>query len=404
MNHNNRNAIQNIFSKDVSIPPIVQDKIASALASVQRDAAQSSQEEMNMKEKTKKRIFRSWTSAAAFAAAVMLGAGAVFAAVNHFWSDGLKEVFDTSETQMAILEDQGNAIVFDETDAVTVNGVTIQPMEMIADKSSAVLTFLVSGVDESISSGEDLLFDVVAAQTENDSIVSMSGSFYKEKTTDKNGTEGFEYVMQMNGSLLASEEGILGTQVHVGFQNLALSGGKAETGDLLVQGTWNFDITLPSEDSSITCEMDYPLENSNYTVEKMVISPLSMQIYYRVDGEVVITRENTDVPIVFGVVMKDGTQMDRNSTLESGYPALAINLGYPLYNEEGTPNKAQTSLQFNRPIDPAEIDKVILQPWGEAYAWETLPDEIVAEEYGGEVPFERIDPDNIEYWEVPVVQ
>ena len=125
-----------------------------------------------------------------------------------------------------------------------------------------------------------------------------------------------------------------------------------------------------------------------------------------------IFSEDIEVSVIYGVKMKDGTVLDLSSTLESGYPAFDRNLGSFLYddpeeaasNEEVRlhPEKAFAQACFNKAIDPEEVAEVIIQPWGETYAWGDLPDEIVAEEYGGEIPFERVDFDNIEYWNVPV--
>ena len=54
-----------------------------------------------MTRETKKRIFKRWSGiAAAATAVVMLGGGIVFAAINHFWSDGMREVLEAEEGQL----------------------------------------------------------------------------------------------------------------------------------------------------------------------------------------------------------------------------------------------------------------------------------------------------------------
>lgn len=406
-----KNKIENIIFKDVEIPLIVQEKANAALASVRKKAVQNSMEESGMKKETKQRLFKSWTGiAAAAAAVVMLGGGLVFAAINHFWSDGAKEVLEINEDQMETLLENGNVQTFDNADAVTVNGITIRPLELAADRSSALITFLVSGTDDSTESGEELLFESFHVGPEG-SISGASGSFYSDRITDENGTEGFEYVMYLQGRM-DLDEILLGKHLHIELGNLTLSGGKAEAGKILAEGTWAFDISLPEEDPAITIDTEFPLSGSVYTAGQIIITPLSVQVYYQVNGDVEITRENNNVPWIYGIRMKDGSVIDLTSSLESGYPALNSGPGSFLYDDPEAaamddevrlhPKMAVASAGFSQVINPEEVAEVILQPWGEAYAWGDLPDEIVAEEYGGEIPFERIDVANTEYWYVPL--
>ena len=405
---------ENIFLCDVEIPRIVREKADSALASVRKEAAYGSMEESEMTRETKKRIFKRWTGiAAAAAAVVMLGGGIVFAAINHFWSDGMKEVLEAEEGQLQTLEEQGNVQVFDPANAVTVDGITVRPMEMVADSSSALITFLISGVDDSIRSGDELLFEWIRPELDDGFFSGASGSFYSDKITAEDGTEGFEFVMSMYSTENGQTASLLGQQLHIELGRLALSGGKAEMGDFLTEGTWEFDIGLPKEDpATITINADVSLSDTVYTVDRIVLSPLSLQVYYRINGDVEITRENNNIPIIRGIRLKDGTVIDSSSRLESGYPALDSDLGHFLYDdpEEAVrddeirmhPERAYAQVRFNQVMAPEEVAEVILQPWGEAYAWGDLPDEIVAEEYGGEIPFERVDVNNIEYWNIPL--
>ena len=403
---------KNIFLCDVEIPRIVQEKADSALASVRKDAANGSMEESEMTGKTKKRNFKRWSGiAAAAAVVVMLGGGIVFAAINHFWSDGAKEVLEINEEQMQTLEEQGNIQWFDSAAEVTADGVTIRPMELVADSRSAMVTFLVSGLDSDVASGKELMFDYFHTELDEGSVFGADGRFYESRITDKNGMEGFEYIMHVHGRNDGSAA-LLGRQLHVDLKDLALSGGKAEVGEVLAQGPWSFDISLPAEDPAITMETEYPLSDSVYTVEQIKLSPLSLQVFYQVNGEVEMGRWDSNVPVVYGIRLKDGSEINISSSLESGYPALDRGPGSFLYEDPEAaaadeevcmhPERAFAEAGFNQIIDPEEVAEVILQPWGEAYAWGDLPDEIVAEEYGGEIPFERVDTANVEYWNVPL--
>ena len=173
---------ENIFLCDVEIPRIVREKADSALASVRKEAAYGSMEESEMTRETKKRIFNRWSGiAAAAAAVVMLGGGIVFAAINHFWSDGMREVLEAEEGQLQTLEEQGNVQVLYPANAATVDGITVRPMEMVADSTTALITFLVSGVDDSIGSGDELLFEWIRPELDEGFFSGASGSFYSDK-------------------------------------------------------------------------------------------------------------------------------------------------------------------------------------------------------------------------------
>ena len=407
-----KNINENIFLCDVEIPRIVREKADSALASVRKEAANGSMEESEMTRKTKKKNFKRWPGiAAAAAVVVMLGGGIVFAAINHFWSDGMREVLEAEEEQLQTLEEQGNIQYFDPADAVTNDGITIRPMELVADSRSAMVTFLVSGLDSNVASGKELLFDHFYAELDEGSVFGADGRFYESRITDENGMEGFEYIMHVHG-MNDGSAALLGRQLYVELRDLALSGGKAEAGEVLAQGTWSFDISLPAEDSDITMETEYPLSDSVYTVEQIKLSPLSLQVFYQVNGEVEMGRWDSNVPVIYGIRLKDGSEINISSNLESGYPALDRGPGSFLYEDPEAaaadeevrmhPKRAFAEAGFNQIIDPEEVAEVILQPWGEAYAWGDLPDEIVAEEYGGEIPFERVDTANVEYWNVPL--
>ena len=65
--------------------------------------------------------------------------------------------------------------------------------------------------------------------------------------------------------------------------------------------------------------------------------------------------------------------------------------------EDGTA-KAYGLVGLSQVIDPDEIAEVEFVEFSEATVWGDIPDEIVAEEYSGEIPFERIYPGEEQHW------
>ena len=386
---------KNIFSEDVEIPDIVRQKTAFALACIKREAAQCGSKENEMTRETKRRIFKSWTGAAAAIAAIALvGGGVAFAAINHFWSDGIQEVLEIDEKQLQTLEEQGNIQMLDSVEPVTVQGVAVRPLELVADRFSARVTFFVSGVDESIVSGKELLFDTFRTEIADGGFSGADGRFYDRSIIDENGIQGFEYVINLYSRSSSLTGTLLGKNLHVEMCNLSRIVSKAEAGDVLAKGTWAFDIPLPESDpSAIIEDISYPLSGTVYTVDQIMLSPLSMQVIYQVNGDVEIGREDNDVPIIHGVRLKDGTMLDVSSELESGYQALDISPGTFLYDDPEQaasdeivrlhPECAIAAVRFNQVLDPAEVAEVILQPWDETFA------------IGGLV-------EETEYWEIPI--
>lgn len=165
-----------------------------------------------------------------------------------------------------------------------------------------------------------------------------------------------------------------------------------------------------AQDSSVIFEADQ-LIYEPYTVTSIEISPLSMQVNFDVDGQIELG-DDYNVPVLYALKMKDGTVINLDSKLEDGKPVFFRDLGKCIYKDGLTytfddeerlyPVSAYAVATFNTVIDPYDVAEVILQPWGEAYPWKGIPEEIIREEYGGEIPFELIDPDNIETFSVPV--
>jgi len=378
-----------LFTTKTEIPEIVQSRANAAFSSIKMEEAEMS--------KKKKSSFKRPAAVATAAAVVVLAAGTAFAAANGFWSQGAEDIIHANEVQQQELMNSGSATVFDDSMAVTKDGITITPHEMIADKRGVYLTFMVTGIDENILNEN--------ADYINFGYVSCGGHFYHD-VVDYNGIPALEYIVTFY-----PDTSVIGSTLHLSFDGLGMAYEKAgDITDYISMSTWDFDIEVNAPDSSVIFEADQ-LIYEPYTVTSIEISPLSMQVNFDVDGQVELG-DDYNVPVLYALKMKDGTVINLDSRLEDGKPVFFRDLGKCIYKDGLTytfddderlfPVSAYSTATFNTVIDPYEVAEVILQPWGEAYPWRGIPEEIIREEYGGEIPFELIDPDNIETFSVPV--
>ena len=195
---------KDILNRDVEIPEVVFRKADAALNQIRANTGTT---------KATRKVTRfpggfRHAQAAAVACAVLVGAGgitATAAVVHHLWSRGMQANIQATEEQQKNLTDQGMVTQFDQayTSAnsdltgmeVTSEGITVKPMEMIADGHFVHLSFQVEGYD--LPDGEEPFFETVKIytgdeETAEDSFVNMNGSFYNGIICDENGNPVYE--------------------------------------------------------------------------------------------------------------------------------------------------------------------------------------------------------------------
>ena len=256
---------------------------------------------------------------------------------------------------------------------VTSEGITVKPMELIADGHFVHAAFQVSGYD--LADGEEPCFeDVVVYTSENekaqDGWVNMSGSFYDGIISNNNGEPVYE-----DGTPLASdetgnivehykaadgtleyvmtlyktdpEESLLGQTLHVRFENL----GTVEKAEFMdgIGGTWEFDIPVSGKDAAKSCELNTALENINVTVRSAAISPISIRVDYEVTGELQTQEDDNGLPNVGGVVLKDGSRV-----------LYLLNGGQSGYQKDSDTH-AYLLATFDRVIDVDQVQSLLFR-------------------------------------------
>lgn len=369
-----------ILNGDVEIPEVVLKKTDDALAQIRANAKPV--------KKTKKvpRVlggFR-YAQAAAIACAVLVGAGGITvtaAVVHHLWSRGMQGNIRATEEQQKDLAEQGMVTQFDQSAEqeeapdlssmeVTSEGITVKPMELIADGHFVHVSFQISGYD--LADGDEPCFEDVVTYTgedENaqDGWVNMSGSFYDGIISNNNGEPVYEDGTSLESDNFAEhfkaedgtleyvmtlyktdpEESLLGQTLHVRFENL----GTVEKTEFMdgIGGTWEFDIPVSGKDAAKSCELNTTLENANVTVLSAAISPISIRVDYEVTGELQTQEDDNGLPGVGGVVLKDGSKV-----------LYLLNGGQSGY-QEGSDTQAYLLATFDRVIDVDQVQSLLFR-------------------------------------------
>lgn len=364
---------KNIFSEEIELSEIVLKKTNQAFEAIEK-------EDLGSMKKTNTKGKKLWkTQAAVIAGVCTLAVSSIsaVAAIHHYWGRGMNGNMQASETQQQVLIEEEVAKVYgNDPDsaslAVTDHGVTIEPDTVIVDERFAYMSFRISGydVEDRMEPGFDVINVYQGDDPEaDDAWVNMSGSMYDGIIPDENGAPVYEdgtavesyedgsticryadsngdleFVMQ--ASVVDVNDSLLGKTIHVDFKNL----GTLSKADFTsaVEGSWSFEINLPDVSSSQTIEVGQKVEGTDFTVENISISPISMKVNYSVSEAPAAIEDDLGIPEVKGVVLKDGTRIP--------YLTNGGGIGYT----DSSKNSAYQIAGYNRVIDVDEVAALIV--------------------------------------------
>lgn len=323
-----------IFSEEVELSEIVLKKTNQAFARIK-------QEDTGYMKRTTtegRKLFKTQAAVIAGVCVLAISSVSAVAAIHHYWGRGMKGNIQASDIQQQVLTEKKIAKVYNEEPdasmlAVTDSGITIKPDTIVVDDRFAYMTFNISGyhVAEGMEPGFETV-DVYQGDNPEDenAWVNMSGSMYdgiipnengipvyedgtaigfdeEGKTichyTDENGN--MEYIIQ--ASIANENDSFLGKIMHVNFKNMGTLY-KAEFTPA-VEGNWNFNITLPNVSSAQDIWVNQKIAGTDFTMESVNISPISMKVNYSVGTAPAENEDNLAIPQVTGVVLKDGTRL-----------------------------------------------------------------------------------------------
>ena len=374
-----------ILSEEIELSEIVLEKTNQAFEMIK-------QEDIVCMKKTHtkdKKVFK--TQAAVIAGVCILAVSSIsaVAAIHHYWGRGMNGIIQASDEQQQVLTEKNIAKVYSEEPnspslAVTNNGVTIEPDTVIVDERFVYMAFRISGysVADRMEPGFDMVNVYQGDNPEDESAwVNMSGTMYNGIIPDENGTSVYEdgtpiesyedgsiishytdddgtmeYIIQ--ASVVDVNDSFLGKTMHVEFKNL----GTLSKASFIsaVDGDWNFELNLPDVSSSQNIKVGQKVEGTDFTMEDIHISPISVKVNYSVGTAPVENEDDLGIPEVKGVVLKDGTRI----------PYL-MNPGRLGYTDNSKSNAYQIS-GFDRVVDVDEIAALIVLTSYENEKVETL--------------------------------
>lgn len=371
---------KDIFPQKIELSEIVMQKTEHAFEMI-RQEDDVSMKTANTKSNKVIAKSRGWKAqAAAIAGVCILAVSSIsaVAAIRHYWGRGMNGNLQATDIQQQELIEKQIAEVYQEPEkaslAVTDGGVTIEPDTIVVDERFAYMSFRISGylLEEGMEPG----FDAVAVYQGDDpqadsAWVDMSGTMYDGTILDENGapiyedgtpaayTENgsrichymdedgnMEYVIQ--ASAADEKDTLLGKTVQVAFQNL---GTFSKTGfTSVVEGNWDFALTLPDVSSSKTIQVGQSVEGTDFMLESIEISPISLRANYSVGVAPTVKEDDLGIPEVKGVILKDGTRIP--------YLTGGGRIGYADDSKTG----AHQIAGYNRVIDVDEVAALIVLP------------------------------------------
>lgn len=326
---------KNIFPEEIELSEIVLDKTNHAFEMIKQEGTGY----MKKQNIGNKGSYKKMAAAIAGICLFTVSSISVAAAIHHYWGRGMSGNIQASETEQQELTESGVATVYRGNPdyaslAVTDQGITIAPDTVIVDERFVYMSFHISGY--SVTDGEEPGFEFVNVYQGDDpeayrSWVNMSGRMYDGVVSDENGTpvyeDGSPLMLDENGKVISyytDENGdmefilqayvtdendtLLGKTMHVEFENL----GTLAKADFfpVVDGKWDFEMTLSDVSSSEDIAVGQKVEGTDFVLESISISPISIQANYSFSGT---PERNEDgdlgVPAIKGIVLKDGTRI-----------------------------------------------------------------------------------------------
>lgn len=323
------------------VPEHVHQSVLDTLAIIER------QEDKKMKKgnKMKKRTM------ILLAAALIVVLGTTAAAAELFkWNQKAAEIFEAEpRIQDQLVMEQ---IAQDGAQSVTDNGLTITAVQTIQDSRCFYALFEVTAEDTGILINEDCgleyFMDFAGGE---DPFCAKTWSFVGRHRQEDGNSRYFEIF----GTKHEEKEEALQMNLH--FTALTGPGEKAAAGDVLIQGNWDFSLTIhPASSLAFDLNREFRIAGTDVFVKSLDLSPLTAVIIF--DGEDIrdlekkegINIDQLDVLQsirITGIKYQDGTVIEQDgfSSLKEGFTE---NGGY------------QITVRFSHVIEPERAAAVLL--------------------------------------------
>lgn len=399
----NRRVTIETLQMEVEIPEVVHNKANQAFDQIRGNKAEaeadvniilySGKQTKIVSRIPKKRI-------AMIAAVITLAFATVTVAAAYLsWSRSLSEGLRATEEQKVQMEENSMSTFVNQ--ACTDQGITITAVQSITDNYFTRIAFKVEGYE--FEEGAQPGFETIDVTVDGRDDISYYSNFYDGLVSGPDGTavyaDGTPLESDENGAIIhhyVMEDGSLEYQIiisdgfeksqlinkpiHVEFHNLGTLA-KAEYFHEM-DGTWSFDWELQGSEEMKECTLNAPLGDTNATVVKAELSPISIRVEYEFPmqevTEISSDENNNEIivnlyeepPYFSGVKMKDG----------SLYPFIG-SAGSSGYESEDS-DRYRDVIALDRIIDIDQVDSLLFV---KSY---TEDEEVPTEDNFYEVPIE----------------
>ena len=328
------------------VPDYVHQTVLDTLAGLEE------QEDKKMKKFRKRTIV-------ILAAALMAVLGTTVAAAELFkWNEKAQDIF-VAEPE---LEDKlvRDLLAQGGYQSVTDNGLTITAVQTIQDSNCFYALFEVTAEDEGMVISEDCGLNFTTnCQDGEDLFGAMSWGFVGNERQKPGSSRYFEIF----GTKMEEKEADI--NMNLNFTALTGQGEKAVAGPVLIEGSWDFSLTVhPSASLRFDIEQECEIAGIPVYVESVELSPLTGKIVCRgADVKKLEEKEgvNLDQADVLSAMFVNGVKYQDGSVLrESGYLMLWEKL-----EEAGNYEKV---VRFDRVIEPEKAAALLLGEEGDEIA------------------------------------
>lgn len=184
--------------------------------------------------------------------------------------------------------------------------------------------------------------DVSGTLTDNTSISDAGYGLSYRYDQDEMGLKPNQFYLIFNTN---STESVRAGTYTLEFRDLVKSGEKED--GVLCAGDWTLEISLEDGEKytrTVSCGETYPIGKTDYLLERVQYSPLSMNLYFSSDAtENQFAKDFTD----YSVTLKDGKVLDR--------PWFCCGMGS---GSDASGTTAHVTLEFNAPLNVNQIASV----------------------------------------------
>lgn len=329
------------------VPDMVHQTVVSTLAGLEK------QEGKKMK-KLKRR------TAIILAAAMVAVMGTTVAAAEIFkWNERATEVFEAEEevrNELVL-----NQIAEEGRQEVSDNGLTIRAVQTIQDTHCFYALFEMSAEDAGIDLDGSLEMEYLMDYPGEESPFAYLGSGFVDN--GNGGNPGSRY-FEIYGTKQSEMEEDLDLGIH--FTALCAQGEKAEDGEAILEGNWDFDLHVhPAEYLHYDIDREIQIAGCAVKVRSVELSPLSVEIVceeagiHSLEEAEGVSLDQTDTLhslFVNGVKYEDGTVIEEEGfrCMHEGFDGAGNYVRSARFSHVIEPGKA-TALLVGDAMEPIEF-------------------------------------------------